>query len=228
MGCSRILAIGDIHAPWIHKPTFTNILRITQALQPTVIVQVGDSYDFFSFSRFPHNPKVILPEEELQQGREVMEEVWRLLQKYAPKAKCYQLMGNHCIRPIKMATEKAPDLSSIVGSYIKNLLTFDNVTTIYDSTQELVIEDIVFMHGFRSKLGDHCIYNQMKTVCGHSHRGGTFFHPTINNKQIWELNCGYIADPSASEALRYNPQRYVKWTRGVGIIDSYGCRFIPL
>lgn len=223
----RIIAIGDAHCPWLHKPTFTKILQIIEAFQPEAVVQMGDLFDFYSFSRFPKSPGIITAEQELIEGRHTAEEMWRLIEKACPSSKKYQILGNHCDRPIKRAKEVAPDLMAFVGPAIRRLYEFDGVETIHDSTSELILDDIVFMHGFRSKLGDHCKHNMMNTVVGHSHRGGVYFWPTIKGKQLWELNAGYIADPSA-DPLRYSQQRYTHWSRGLGLIDSHGPRFIPL
>lgn len=223
----KIIAIGDVHLKWIHKPTFSQVLEIVGSYKPDAIVQVGDLYDFFSFSRFPKAPGLTDAESEVFEARQAGEEFWRLLQRSAPRSKCYQIKGNHCDRPMKFAKENAPELIPLVKPTIKSLYEFEGVTTYHDSTQELIINDIVFMHGFRGKLGDHCKHNMMSTVCGHSHRGGVFYFPTIKGKMIWEMNVGHIADP-ASEALRYSPQRYQHWTRGVGMIDRFGPRFIPL
>jgi hypothetical protein len=227
MNRELILAIGDVHAPWIHKPTFTRILKIAEGLRPKVIVQIGDLLDLYSFSRFPKNPNIITPEDEILEGRQCAEEMWRLLQKASPDARCYQIKGNHCDRPMKRTAEMAPELLQFIGPSMRNLYEFENVKTVHDSTEELIIYDIAFLHGYRSKLGDHCKHNMMNTVVGHSHRGGVFYYPTIKGKQIWELNVGYIADQT-KDPLKYSAQKYVHWTRGVGLIDSHGPRFIPL
>jgi hypothetical protein len=219
--------VGDVHAPWIHKPTFSKILQIVESFKPEIIVQIGDIYDMLSYSRFPKNPNTISPEVELQEGRAVAEEMWKLLQKKSNKAKCYQILGNHDVRPAKKAMELAPELATLIGNQTRALFEFEDVQTIHDHTQELILGEICFIHGYRSKLGDHCKHNMMNTVVGHSHRGGTFFMPTIKGKKIWELNAGYVANPAA-EPLRYSQQKYIHWTHGVGLVDYWGPRFIPL
>lgn len=224
----KILWIGDAHMPWMHKPTFQKILQLVDAFKPDIVGQCGDLYDFYSFSRFPKNPNVVSPEIELNNGRKMAEEFWRLIQRESPThTKFYQIKGNHCDRPMKRAMELAPELASLVGPQMKAIYEFENVKTVHDSSQELVIGDTAFMHGFRGKLGDHCRFNMMNTVVGHSHRGGVFYMQTMKGKLIWELNVGYIANEKA-DPLRYSQQKYVQWTRGVGLIDSYGPRFIPL
>jgi len=221
----RILCIGDVHAPFVSKPTVSKILDIAEELKPTIIIQLGDAYDFYSFSHFPRSVNLMTPSQEITDGRCVMEEIWGALHRRAKKAKKYQLKGNHDDRITKRLREKFPELESLVD--LSQLWKFDNVTTIQDSREELEIEDIVFTHGYRSKLGDHMRYNHRNTVVGHSHRGGVALQP-INGKVLFELNAGYIADPF-HESLVYRSQlKYFNWTHGVGFIDHLGPRFIPL
>jgi hypothetical protein len=101
---------------------------------------------------------------------------------------------------------------------------FDGVTTHSDIRQELIINGICFIHGYRSKLGDHRDFNKMSTVVGHSHLGGVNFK-NYGSEILFELNAGYIGDPE-SKALSYTSQKIVNWTHGLGVIDSFGARFI--
>lgn len=188
------------------------------------IIQLGDLYDMYSASKYVRSYDLMTPKDEFEQGRETSSEVWRILKKRAPKANCFQLTGNHDVRIYKRLMEKTPELASLVS--FKSLFEFEGVKTIHDSTEELIIDDIVFMHGFRSKLGDHALYNRMSTVCGHSHKGGVLFFPH-KDKMIFELNAGYLAD-SDTVPMRYSMQRISKNTHGFGLVDEYGPRFIPI
>lgn len=216
--------LGDVHAPYCNKKTLTKIFDVIQKNKPDYIIQIGDLYDFLSFSRFPRNVNIVTPNQEIMDGRVTAEEIWRIVKKRSPKSICYQIKGNHCDRPMRRVLEKFPEIASLVST--DHLWKFDGVNTILDSREELVINDIIFMHGFRGKLGDHAKFNQQSTVCGHSHRGGVHFFP-LKDKILFELNAGYCADPN-SEALSYSLQKIVNWTQGMGFIDEYGPRFIPL
>lgn len=225
---SDILVIGDTHFPFIHKPTLSKILEHLEKVKkkPDYIVQIGDLYDFYSFSRFPRNQNIVTPQEEVLTGQQGAEEMWKAIKKRAPSAVCYQMRGNHCDRPMKRLKEVAPELQCLFK--IDDLWKFKGVCTVLDSREELVINGIVFIHGYRSKLGDHAAYTRNKTVCGHSHRGGVIYLPKFGHKEmIWELNAGYVADPAA-DPLKYSQQKFNNWTHGFGIIDALGPRFVPL
>jgi predicted phosphodiesterase len=228
MSKSKILVVGDTHMPWMDKGCYSWLMDLAAEMRPEVIVQVGDLYDMFSQGRWARSYDLITPKQELVQGREQAEEFWAMLQKRAPGAKCFQIKGNHDDRPMKKVIEKAPELTSLLD--INHLWNFKKVTTIHDSKKELIIDDIAFMHGFRSQLGAHARFNQMKTVCGHSHRGGVVYMPIRGLKGkseiIWELNAGYLGDP-AEVPLQYSAQSLINWTQGAGFIDKRGPRFIP-
>lgn len=218
------MALGDVHGPWIHKPSFTRVLKLIETLSPTHIVQMGDLYDLFSYSKFPRTLDVCTPNQEIQNARLMGEEMWKAIRRRAPKAELHQILGNHDIRPLRRITEKYPEIASLID--ISHLWVFDGVKTHHDVRTPLVINEIDFIHGYRSKLGDHAKYTQRSTVCGHSHRGGVEIIPLSNGKTIFELNAGYLADPE-HEALKYTPMKFSKWTHGVGFIDELGPRFIP-
>lgn len=220
----RILVLGDIHFPYHSKAAVKRALKLVKKLKPTHVVQIGDLYDQYSFSRFTRK-NITLPEAELEKARHLAVYLWKSIRTLMPRSKCYQLLGNHDVRLIKRAEEKLPEAQEFIKKTVMELYKFKGVTTMEDDKDELVIGDIVFMHGYRSKLGDHMLYNRKSTVVGHSHTGGVVFVQQLN-RVIWELNAGYLADEKA-EPLRYRPQSTSKWTLGVGFIDESGPRFIP-
>lgn len=179
----------------------------------------------WSYSKFPRSANLITPAEEILSGRACMEEVWKAIKNRAPDAKCYQLRGNHDLRPSKRLTEKYPEIASLVD--LSHLWSFDGVTTLYDDREPLIIENINFIHGYKTQLGSHAKSFISTVVCGHSHRGGVMVIPTLHNGIIYELNCGYLADPE-HEALKYTPNKFTAWTHGLGWIDEFGPRFICL
>jgi predicted phosphodiesterase len=220
----RILVIGDCHFPFVHKSTLEKIYEFVKKEQPTFIVQVGDLLDLYAQSKFPRSQNLYGPEEEEKLGVEMAREMWARLNELCPGATKYQLLGNHDIRPIKRVLESAPSLEHIIKAHYKNLIRFDGVTTIDDYRQELVIDNIIFHHGYRSQLGQHRDYTLTNFVCGHSHKGGVVFK-RLRDEIIWELNAGFIGDAD-SKALAYTAQKIHDQTLGWGFIDEYGPRFI--
>jgi len=222
-----ILVIGDCHFPWALPRTLNAIYDVVAKTRPQVIIQVGDLYDLFSFSKFPRTHNIMTPRQELTRARTCAEVFWSKMIAAAPNAKRFQLLGNHDDRIWKRTFEAMPELESLIGNPLKNMFSFSKVESFDSSRENLIIGKICFIHGFRSRIGDHARHNGMSTVCGHSHMGGVVYE-RLGSKTIWELNAGYVGNPMA-RALSYGMQRrFSRWTQGYGIIDSLGPRFVAL
>ena len=218
--------IGDTHYPFHCKKTlgklYTHLEKEVHG-KIDAVIQVGDLYDLWSFSRWPKSQNLIkmTPAEELAEARECAERMWEILHHYLPKAKKIQLMGNHDIRWKTKLENDLPELMDFIS--LDHLWKFPKVKTVYDVREEFVYDGVCYMHGFRSKLGDHARFNMMNTICGHSHKGGVLW--VTNN--IFEANAGFMGDV-ACKALSYTRQKWSNWTRGYLIMDEFGPKFINL
>ena len=221
----KILVLGDTHFPWANLGALSAVyLFIHNNPDITDVVQVGDLYDFYSWSRFSKSPLVMKPDDELALGRKMAEEMWAKIRVMLPHAKLWQIMGNHDLRPLKRL-EMVPELEVFVE--IKKWFAFDGVTTEHDSRAWLELGPVSVTHGHLAKLGDHALRYRKNVVCGHSHRGGVFFFQSQSGEVLWELNAGYLGDSNA-RPMSYTVKRQVDWTLGFGVVDQYGPRFVPL
>src|SRR5205814_2052736 len=109
--------------------------------------------------------------------------------------------------------------------YLDKIMSFDGVKLITDPRQEYEFDDVLTIHGYRTQLGSHRDYSLMKTVHGHSHKGGVVFR-RIRGETLWELDVGFTGDAEA-KAFGYTPQKIYDGTVGLGWLDGYGPRFIP-
>lgn len=222
-----ILPIGDLHFPFVHRPTLEKIYRFAEkeiGKDDGYIVQVGDLYDMFAHSKFPKSANFYGPDDELELGFKAAKEFWSEINKACPNAKKHGLKGNHDVRPLKLAIERAPSLEGLVARALEGYFQFDGVNLVADHREELEIDSILFHHGIFGKLGDHRDFTQMCTVVGHTHRGGVVYRP-LRKHTLWELNCGFVGDENA-KVLQYTPMKTTGWTLGWGFIDEYGPRFI--
>lgn len=220
----KIFVIGDIHFPFVNFDALSAIYALIEKEKPDFVIQEGDLDDQYSNSKFPKSLNIYTPQAEDELARSMAEEMWKKIRHIVPNAKCFQLMGNHNARALKRVIEKFPEGEHMVQYFMRHRMTFEGVETIHDPTQELIINDIVFLHGHYSQLGAHRDYNTRNVVTGHSHRGGVNYR-SYNGVIFWELNVGFIGDPE-SKALSYRHQKYHNWTLGCGIIDYLGPRFI--
>jgi DNA repair exonuclease SbcCD nuclease subunit len=217
----KILTLGDTHFPFHHKKALDWVYRLADKLKPDTVVQVGDLFDQFAFSRYAKVLKMD-PEKELSLARSAAEKMWS----HFKGLSCFQLQGNHDDRIFKKALSDSPELASLVGKSLRELYTFPGVSTVHDGRQELMLGGILLQHGHRSKLGDHARYNQRSTICGHSHTGGVVYLRNLRGV-FWELNAGFLGDVK-SPAFGYHAQKRMHTTTlGVGLVDKHGPRFIP-
>lgn len=227
MARRRGFIFGDMHFPWVDREALRLSIKALKSYSPDYVVQIGDLYDYFSCTRFARSHNVYTPRAEIQRARAMANEFWDRVYNACPKAKLYQISGNHDMRPAKKILESAPELEDAVEMFRKKLFTFDGVHSIYNQREELRIDDVIYIHGHHSRLGAHMMELHENVVCGHTHKGGSIHHPWGGSVKF-ELNAGFLADRHAP-ALRYTMyKKFSKWTLGFGKVDEHGGRFCPL
>lgn len=224
------LIFGDIHFPFEEKHALKEVIEESKRIKPNCIIQMGDLFEQYNFSNYPKS-SIILPLDELKLAKQKASQFWETLRTLHPKAKLIQLKGNHDDRASKRVLELLPSLETLYQPAITKLYNFPGVVTIHDSKVELTINGIFFHHGHKRKLGDHMAYNLHNTTVAHSHVGGIVFKQ-FNQKILWELNVGYLADQK-QVPLRYSEQQRKLWTLGYGTIQEkrsqiFAPAFVPL
>jgi UDP-2,3-diacylglucosamine pyrophosphatase LpxH len=222
----RILAVGDTHFPFVDKDKAAAVVKLAKELKPNAVIQIGDLFDLYTFSRFARSVNFITPVEEIKQGRKMAGEFWEQLQESSPSAQCFQLRGNHSARIVKNLMAKAPEYEALLSSSIDALTEFPGVKDMKSHRSEIEVNGILFIHGWSTRLGHHMNYFGQSVVCGHTHHGGLLYRSGIP-KPLFELNCGFIADINALP-LEYGETKTNSWVAGVGFIDQLGPRFIAL
>lgn len=218
------LVIGDTHFPFVNQGALSKLYEFCDRMKPKRIIQVGDLFDSFSNGKFPRSRNIYNPHQEIELAYEMAKTMWAMVKKLSPGAECYQILGNHDVRPIKRIIEAYPE-GEIFFS-IDKFYQFDGVTTVMDTREVLDLGHFVAIHGHKTKLGDHRDELHRNVVCGHSHRGGVSYR-VIGNKTMWEMNAGYLGN-AESKALSYTSLKVTNWTLGFGWIDCDGPRFIAL
>jgi len=221
----KVLVLGDLHCPWWSADGVQAVFALVERIKPDVIIQVGDSYDFFSFGRFPRSQLIIKPDDEVITARRQLEMLWKTIRSLAPKARLIQLLGNHCIRPMKkILASNAPELEMFLD--IKRWFEFEGVETHHDTRTPVVIDDIAYIHGHLSRLGDHRMAVQASNWHGHTHRGGIIVSKVFG-RWMFEGDAGHLADIS-QKCFSYTPVKEQAWSLGVGFMSPFGPHFIAL
>jgi hypothetical protein len=222
----RLLAVSDTHFPFSADEKIKSVIQLAKTLKPTHIWQCGDLYDMYSFSRFARSLDVSTPHQEIMEGKRKAAAMWAALQKAAPSAVCLQSRGNHSLRIVKSLMARAPEFESLMDGPISALTEFPGVTDMKTARSEIVLGDMLLVHGWQSRAGAHADYFGQSVVRGHSHHGGVTY-TARKGMPIWELDCGHLADIN-SLPLSYGESKTNKWVAGCGWVDELGPRFLPL
>lgn len=219
-----VIAIPDMHLPWVDWKKVDHIYDYIQDSKADVIIQLGDLFDQFSYSKFARTHDLMTPKEEIQEAKEGANNFWKTVHRLKPKAEKIQLMGNHDVRLLSRACERYPEIASFLSKMSDDLYKFPNVKTIPDARDGIIIEDVLYVHGFLTQLGSHMKHFGMNVVHGHTHRAGTIY---INymGKVLWEHDSGYVADKKAVP-LSYGPSKHTNSVTGFSEIGPLGPRFI--
>lgn len=221
----KILCWPDSHYPFVNKEAESKMIDFAKEHQPDYIIQVGDLLDCYAASKFPRSQNIYTPKEEERLGIEMAKNAWVRLRENCPKAKCYQLMGNHDVRMLKRTLESLPIAEHWIEKYFMELFTFEGVETIFDTRQELEIAGILFTHGFLG-AGSHKDYYLKNVIHGHDHKLYVQ-HRRIHGENIFEMSCGFLGDVEA-KALSYTPSKLANFQLGFGWVDQWGARTIHL
>ena len=223
---STVVALGDIHFPWHHEGAIRQALQIVKELQPDYVVQMADLYDLYSFSRYPRSLNVMTPENELLMARGYAEALWRDVHSVSPSSKCFQLWGNHDSRAQRRTLEKLPEAEGFVARGMRDLMSFEGVNLIDDTATELIIDDVHYTHSYMSRVGATMLETNRNCVTAHLHVGGLITRG-YEKEITWELGVGWLGDRRAPCFTYAGRRRSHRTTLGVGVIDSYGPRFVP-
>lgn len=219
---AKVLAIPDLHAPYTDLESLTLLYTHIEKEQPDVIVQLGDQLDLYAFSKFPRSHNLMTPKQELEQGVGLLTEMWEIIHRVSPGSRCYQLLGNHMERLPKRVIERLPEAESLFR--IEDLVRFKGVDTVTDD--RLVIDDVLYLHGFLTKPYAHMRYFLKSCVFGHIHQAWCVYEK-IHAGLLFDFTCGYLAD-DAQIPLKYTASKINKWSTGYGLIEAGIPRFVPL
>lgn len=227
----RVFAVPDLHFPFHDAKSLARVYDAIADLKPDVVIQLGDVLDMYAWARFARSLDVMTPAEELRQGIGDYQVFWKTVKKIVgTKKRMIQLGGNHTDRMVKLAANKAPELTHLID--IRKAMHMDGLELHVDSHDEVEISGTIYVHGWLSGIGKHARYFNMPVVHGHTHTGGLWTQTfrkagSKNTHVLFELDCGHLADPF-QVPLMYRATKTTTWTKGFGVVDEWGPRFCPL
>lgn len=214
-----VFAVPDLHFPFCDDDSIDVVIHQISKEKPDVVIQLGDLYDQYSFSRFDRDFNLMVPQAEIERGRAMAISFWKRVKKASPKARCIQLHGNHDQRLLKRALSALPEVYPMIKDANDRLYTFDGVETLKSDRDFVEIDGVIYCHGWQSKLGAHTNYFGKSVVRGHSHKAGLkcWQDESSKHKFLFEMECGCLVDET-SLPLCYTASTYSKWTKALGVI----------
>lgn|ERR1035437_123435 len=208
---AKVFIISDLHFPYHNKKAYNKMMKLIRKHKPTHVVQIGDCLDQYVFSKYARSMR-ISPEHDISQGIALMQGMWKEIKRMLPRAKCYQLMGNHDVRLSKRIAELLPELTEFFNH--RDLYKLSGVTVLDSDKDFLEIEGVIYVHGYLTKSIDHAKHFNKPTVHGHRHQ------PMIDtHDRLWSMDVGFLAD-IGQLPLQYTQSKVVKWRLACGLVDN--------
>jgi len=223
---STILVIGDLHAPVMHPGAVDFLADLKKTFKPDAVVQVGELFDGYTFSKFMRDPDTPNAVTEIESTIEALQPLYKL---FPDMSVCY---GNHCLRHMKRATEAG--LPSILFKSFKDLLECPKG---WNFAEKFHIEDddvgtILFHHG-DGAYGSPNLRRMLQTlrvshVIGHQHsEGGAIVYEDNGSDVVFAANAGCLVDHD-TYAFRYSKNSRFRGVLGALIIVNGVPAFIPM
>ena len=223
-----IIVASDCHywpgnVPFMHKV----LVRHIKELKPKILVLNGDVMDFPKISRHPsigweNRPNV---QEEIEFAQEMTHEIAMALPRGAQKI---WTMGNHDERFSNRLANQNQEYAKVNGFQLKDHFP------VWEPAYQVYInpaaghEAILIHHRFKG--GEHAISNNLKwtgchSVTGHLHKAEIRALTYYNDRTIWGVDTGCVAEPNSS-AFEYTRGAPTGWREGFAILTLRGCRLL--
>jgi len=220
--CKRsvILAVGDIHAPFMHRDAVAFLRAMSRELKPTQTILMGDVADQHCLSRFVRNPSGLSGGHEFKAARRQLAPLYDLFPKVAV---CW---GNHDRRLYDRAAEVG-----IPEETIQPMAGVLEHPDAWEWRDRWEFDGVTFEHGTGwSGAQAHvkaATANMGPVVIGHIHAHAGVAYIANRKHLFWGFNVGCLIDHE-SYAFAYAKSISSKPIVGVGVIENGVPRFVPM
>lgn len=215
-----VLAVGDLHAPFMHKDTVPFLKAVVNKKKPTKIVLLGDEADSHALSDYDHDPDGMSAGDELERCIEDLQPIYKMF----PKADV--CTSNHTARPFRQAYKYG-----IPRAYLKDYRDFLRAPKGWTWADTFEIDGVLYEHGegFTGQNGaiKSALGNMQSTVIGHIHSFAGVLWNANPKHLVFGFNAGCLID-SKAYAFAYGKKQKNKPIIGVGVVDKGIPEFIPM
>lgn len=217
---SCVLAIPDLHSPYTHPGALSFVCTLAKIHKPDVVVMLGDEVDLASMSRYPKDPDLPSPCDELERAREALQPWYRAF----PKARVCE--SNHTIRLWKRAFE-----AGIPAAAIKKPRAVLKAPVGWKWKFQWKIDGVYYRHG-DGLSGQNCAKMaaerfRVPIVFGHIHSVHAIWRGQGVGGPIWAMAAGCLIDEKA-RAFSYNKHSPHRAVLGAAIIKDGRPDWYPL
>lgn len=217
----KVLAIGDLHAPFTHPRYFDFIRKTQDKFKCNKVISLGDIVDQHAINYHEHDP------DGRSSGDEICITIRKLQKWYKEFPKLQICKGNHDSLPSrKMKT------NGLSKKYLKSMNDVFEMPKGWIWHDEIIIDNVLYMHG-TGKWGKYAhiqwaIDNRISTVTGHAHSNGGCQYLASKRDIIFGLNVGCGIDIK-SYAMTYGKDFARRPTIGCGVVlDGVTAFFVPM
>jgi predicted phosphodiesterase len=207
----KILLLGDVHAPYHHRPSWDLMIRTGKRWKPDVIVQMGDFLDMYPTSTYSKRAdRPLLIDGEIETGNKLLDQ----LDSLGAKEK-YMILGNHDARLAKYIEKNAQALTNLVK--VEDLLQLKSrgwgVTQFGDYLKlgklYMTHEDGAVGRNAHMKALDNY---QANIAIGHVHRLASIYESNVRGENHVGLSVGWLGDASKCDYMKKVGERF--WQTG--------------
>lgn len=210
-----VLVASDAHY-WPGEETLMHraLVAFARELRPSALVLNGDVMDFPSISRhaaigWEHRPRVV---DEIEWAQEKTHEL------VVAAGKCERIwnLGNHDSRLESRLANLAPEFAKVKGVHLQ-----DHFPLWRPAWSTFINGKVLVKHRFRG--GIHAVHNNLlwsgcHIVTGHLHSAQVRALTLYNERTIWGMDSGCLAEPSARAFTDYTEDNPKNWRSGFGVL----------
>lgn len=225
MKSAEILVVGDMHLPFVHKPSFDLLLRVIEETKPDVVVQIGDLLDGRALSRHVRQLSERGLAAETASAKSLFRELDAACVIAGVKRKVITL-GNHDSYMTRYVGTIAPELEDYGG--LQDPIDVVGVRKCGWETCSHGNYIKLGKIGFTHDVGMHSTNSVTQAaqkfggsvVFGHTHGASVFYTGSLDGDRRVAMNVGWLGDP---EYTHYMPSHHKAnlWVHGLGHIRIF-------
>lgn len=215
-----ILAIGDLHCPYLHQDAVRFLKAVKKKYEPDTIVFLGDEVDGHAISYHEHDPDLPAAGDELNKAIKQLQPIYEMF----PKATV--LESNHgSLVERKAKTAGLP--SAVIKSPRERIQAPKGWEWKFDHVTDTALGPIYWHHG---KSSSHKKLSQnmgMSAVQGHFHNEFYITYWSSPRALYWDANAGCLVDHK-SRSQDYGKNNLQKGIVGCMVIIDGIPQLIPM